>query len=171
MTTKLEESLDLLPPEKGEAEFQEVDTSSPEYSGINVIFAEADNVVSSLGMAEKLDHSLSTVSDLGENDKEMDAIAERALESYQNLCDMSVNMQDNYVGRVYEVAATMLKVALDAREAKMNRKLKTLELQLKKATLDNATNEGGSARAAENNQFDRNELLRIMREGSEPKKP
>ena len=47
-----------------------------------------------------------------------------------------MNVDSRYSGRIFEVAGTMLKNAIDAKAAKVDKKLKMIELQIKKAKLD-----------------------------------
>ena len=51
-----------------------------------------------------------------------------------------MNVEARYSGRVFEVAASMLKNAIDAKAAKVDKKLKMIELQLKKQKLDQDVN-------------------------------
>ena len=53
--------------------------------------------------------------------------------------DLGMNVEARYSGRVFEVAAGMLKNAIDAKAAKIDKKLKMIELQLKKQKLDQET--------------------------------
>jgi hypothetical protein len=72
-------------------------------------------------------------------------------------------MSDAHSGRMMEVAASMLKTSLDAKEAKINRKLKTIDLQLKKMRMDRLAGLGGKIpEDDEGVEFDRNELLRHL---------
>ena len=50
-----------------------------------------------------------------------------------------MNVEARYSGRVFEVAGSMLKNAIDAKAAKIDKKLKMVELQLKKQKLDQDT--------------------------------
>ena len=72
-------------------------------------------------------------------------------------------MADSHSGRVMEVAATMLKTALEARDAKVNRKLKTIDLQLKKLKLDKTAGDVGGG-ADDGMPYDRNTLLASLKE-------
>ena len=54
----------------------------------------------------------------------------------------------------------MLKTALEAKESKVNAKLKQIDLMVKKARLDGNINDSGSASGGK--PLDRNELLRII---------
>ena len=69
-------------------------------------------------------------------DKELNDIAEKALDAYEDLMDLGMNVESRYSGRVFEVAGGMLKTSLDAKVAKMDKKLKMIELQLKKEKMD-----------------------------------
>ena len=93
----------------------------------------------------------------------MDAIAKEALEAYAELKDLAMNMSDAHSGRMMEGAASMLKTSLDAKEAKINRKLKTIDLQLKKMRMDRLA--GGSMNdpiSEDGVEFDRNEPLKHL---------
>jgi hypothetical protein len=50
--------------------------------------------------------------------------------------DLGMNVEARYSSRIFEVAGGMLKNAIDAKTAKLDKKLKMIELQLKKAKLD-----------------------------------
>jgi hypothetical protein len=110
-------------------------------------------------IVEKVEHALSKVTCISQHDADMDAISKEALESYKALNQLGSNVSDRDAGKIYEVAATMLKIAMDAKDSKSNRKLKTLELQMK---LMKHNQEAGTDQP-KGNQFDRNELLRVIR--------
>jgi hypothetical protein len=94
------------------------------------------------------------------HDSEMDDIARQALDSYAQLMALGMNMTDMAAGPVFANAATMLKIALDAKDSKVTRKLKQVDLMLKKARLDkqNGVQDDGTA----GTQLDRNELLKLI---------
>ena len=169
MTKKLEETLNLASPE--DLGIEEVAEEVVEEKDVDALFEEVEHIKQDLAVAEQVDHELSNVGSLGKHDKEMDDIAMKALQSYKDLTDLSVTMTDNYIARVYEVSATMLKVALDARDSKANRKIKTLELQMKKMKLDSdlGSEEGGSSESNKGNQFNRNEILELIKKDNDKK--
>jgi hypothetical protein len=106
------------------------------------------------------------VKGLGEKaDAELNDIAERALQSYEDLMDLGMNVESRYGGRVFEVAGSMLKTSLDAKVAKMDKKLKMIELQLKKEKLDKDTsgNEGDIVNGEGYVVTDRNSLLEKLK--------
>ena len=60
--------------------------------------------------------------------------------------DLGMNVEARYSARMFEVAASMLGHAISAKTAKLDKKLKMIDLQLKKQKLDNdaaAPNEDG----------------------------
>jgi len=86
---------------------------------------------------DKISSALPKVKGLGDKaDTELEDISNRALEAYEDLMDLGMNVESRYSGRVFEVAGGMLKTALDAKTAKLDKKLKMIELQLKKEKMD-----------------------------------
>lgn len=87
---------------------------------------------------DKISAALPQVKGLGDlSDSEFDALAQRATDAYDDLMDLGMNVEARYSGRVFEVAASMLKNAIDAKSAKIDKKLKMIDLQLKKQKIDN----------------------------------
>lgn len=86
---------------------------------------------------DKIAQALPQVKGLGDaSDAEFDALAQRATDAFDDLMDLGMNVEARYSGRVFEVASTMLKNAIDAKAAKIDKKLKMVELQLKKQKID-----------------------------------
>jgi hypothetical protein len=86
---------------------------------------------------DKISASLPAVKGLGDAaDAEFDALAQRATDAYDDLMDLGMNVEPRYSSRIFEVAQSALKNAIDAKSAKIDKKLKMIELQLKKAKLD-----------------------------------
>ena len=91
---------------------------------------------------DKISAALPQVKGLGDiSDNEFDALAQRATDAYDDLMDLGMNVEARYSGRIFEVAGGMLKNAIDAKAAKIDKKLKMIELQLKKQKLDQDSNE------------------------------
>lgn len=90
---------------------------------------------------DKISSALPQVKGLGDvSDKEFDELAQRATDAFDDLMDLGMNVEARYSGRVFEVAGTMLKNAIDAKAAKIDKKLKMIELQIKKEKLDKENN-------------------------------
>ena len=79
--------------------------------------------------------------------------------------DLGMNVEARYSGRVFEVAAGMLKNAIDAKSAKIDKKLKMIELQIKKQAIDQKTgnSEGEVVQGEGVIVTDRNSLLEKLK--------
>lgn len=165
MTKSLEETFNL-PPIKEVLKVEKVEVEEVEVNPI-VEVSEAEDeetqILKALTVAEKIDHALTKVNDLDDSDVEFDDTAKEAKEAYHELKDLAMNMSDAHAGRMMEVAASMLKTSLDAKEAKVNRQLKTIDLQLKKMRMDRLAGNGDDTTVDNNGiEFDRNELLKHL---------
>lgn len=90
---------------------------------------------------DKIASALPQVKGLGEMaDVELNEVADKAMQAYEELMDLGMNMESRYSGRIFEVAGNMLKTNLDAKVAKLDKKLKMVELQLKKEKQDKDSN-------------------------------
>ncbi len=161
---KMEEFFNLPPVVSEVEEVPEVDATVTR----DVALSQAQEVYNSLSTAEKVDMALSTVVDLDKHDSEMDAIANKAINTFEDLISLGANVPDVHAGKIYEVAGQMLKTALDAKNSKTERKLKMIELQLKKIKAEQADPEGGSGRNGSGTDFDRNELLKHFITSKQP---
>jgi hypothetical protein len=130
-------------------------------------------------MIDKIDAALPAVRDLTSSDHELDEIANEATETFKNLMDLGFNVDSRYSSEIFSVASGMLGHALTAKTTKMNKRLKIIDLQLKKAKLDldrqRATSKteeiSAPVETAEGQILSRNDLLsRILGErNQEPK--
>jgi hypothetical protein len=112
---------------------------------------------------DKIDQALPAVRDLDSSDQELDDIATKATETFENLTDLGFNVDSRYAAELFAVAGTMLGHALAAKTTKLQKKLKVLDLQIKKMKLDqeaakNSTEES-SMETAHGQVLSRNDLL------------
>lgn len=115
---------------------------------------------------DKIAAALPQVKGLGDiSDKEFDELAQRATDAFDDLMDLGMNVEARYSGRVFEVAGTMLKNAIDAKAAKIDKKLKMVELQLRKAKLDQDTKSDDSIDVSSTGVIvtDRNSLIEKLK--------
>jgi len=116
---------------------------------------------------DKISASLPQVKGLGDaSDAEFDELAQRATDAYDDLMDLGMNVEARYSGRIFEVAGGMLKNAIDAKAAKIDKKLKMIELQLKKAKLDQDAQGGDGGLTLPGDGYivtDRNSLLEKLK--------
>jgi|TARA_B100002019_G_scaffold280150_1_gene282781 hypothetical protein len=129
MSKKLEELLDL--PDSKEIIKQEKEKDKKD------IVQQQNDTLRDIAEMDKISAALPQVKGLGElADNELGEVADKAMEAYEDLMDLGMNVESRYSGRVFEVAGQMLKTNLDAKVAKLDKKLKMVELQLKKEKLD-----------------------------------
>ena len=152
MTRKLEELFDL-PPSGCESETTEPDTVPVTQLQLQQIDATID----------KIDQALPAVKGLDASDTEMDDIANKAQETFDNLMDLGFNVDSRYASEIFAVAGTMLGHALTAKTAKLNKKLKMVELQLKKARMDADGKGDEPTHTAHGQVLSRNDLLEMIK--------
>lgn len=159
MMTKPMEDFFNLPPSNMPEEEEDLPLRTKEE-----LFQEAQQIYSSLTTAEKVDVALPTVTGLDTHDTEMDEIAKKAVDTFNDLIALGGNVPDMHAGKIYEVAGQMLKTALEAKNAKAERKLKMIELQLKKVRAEQIDIDQGNGdrKNSSSGEFDRNELLKYI---------
>jgi len=103
---------------------------------------EVQSLDDSIEAVNQITKSLPQITELNDlNDNELDTLASKAEKAYDDLMDLGMNVEVRYSGRIFEVAGGMLKNAIDAKSAKIDKKLKAVELQLKKYKIDKDNNE------------------------------
>ena len=133
MTKKLQEVLDMPDSQDVINEAEQQDKQKAK--------AEAEEAKSyeprDIAEFDKINDALPAVKGIGKMaDDELDEVAEKSMSAYEDLMDLGMNVESRYSARVFEVASTMLKTNLEAKNAKLDKKLKTVELQLKKEKQD-----------------------------------
>jgi hypothetical protein len=114
---------------------------------------------------QEITRSLPAISELNDlDDSELDKLATKAEQAYDDLMDLGMNVEVRYASRIFEVAGGMLKTAVDAKTAKVDKKLKAIDLQLKKYKIDKDNNEdpGDVLNGAGYVVLDRNEMLKKL---------
>jgi hypothetical protein len=117
-----------------------------------------------LTIADRIDQALPTVRGLDTEDRELDEYASRAMESYDRLMDLGFNMDDRNAGKIFEVASTMMGNAITAKTAKLDKKLKMIDLQLKAAKLAQTakTEDDNGPQGLGDLTTDRNAILNLI---------
>ena len=157
MTKKLEDLLNL-PDSK-----QIVEESRKEKKETAIV--EQEDTMRSIQELDKIQAALPQVKGLGDlGDTELDEVAVKSMDAYEDLMDLGMNVESRYSGRIFEVAGQMLKTNLDAKNAKLEKKLKMVELQLKKQKLDKESGPEGDIVQGEGYVVtDRNSLLEKLK--------
>lgn len=147
MTRKLEELFDLPPSEA------EINAAVPDIPITQQAIHDIDQTI------DKIDAALPTVRDLSASDSELDELAAKAEQSFDDLMTLGMNVDSRFAAEIFATAGTMLGHALTAKTAKLNKKLKMIDLQLKKARLDQQAPESDPTPTGTGHVLDRNEIL------------
>ena len=121
--------------------------------------AQANAIIQEKFNLDKIDAALPQVDGL-EDDKEIDSYAEESFKAYQDLRDLGMNIEPRLAGRIMEVASSMMGNAISAKNLKVDKKLKMIELQLKKMKLDQGKPEEEAVTGTGTVVADRNELIK-----------
>jgi hypothetical protein len=151
MTRKLEELFDLPPTT------EEVETAVPSIAENRTIIQNLDAAI------DKIDAALPAVRGLESTDTEMDELAGLATGSYKDLMDLGMQVDSRFASEIFSVASNMLGHAITAKTAKLDKKLKMIDLQMKKVRLDqqqaDKDPDGAAAQQGQGHVLSRNELL------------
>jgi hypothetical protein len=159
MTKKLEELFNV--------EVSEEMPLSKEENIKNIDTVTADDIPelqTAMANVDKIDAALPSVRELDTSDKEMDEIADLAKDTFKDLMDLGMNVEARFSGEIFNNASRMLDTALSAKQHKVNKKLRMVDLQIKKATLDaklakQARDNGDDLEDGQGHAIDRTQLL------------
>lgn len=161
MTKKLEETFNINPVEEDE-KVEETPTIEESRDLTEILSTE-------ISTTEKIDASLPMVQGLNEHDKDMDDIHQKAINTFEELISLGMNVEVHAGAKLMETANQMLKTAMEAKDSKVDRKLKMLNLQLQKAKLDLAQDKEDKKSKIDDEiesegsvVLDRNELLKRL---------
>ena len=159
MTRKLESLFNLPPGEESD---------DPTLADATKFVEENKHIIAEVDTAiDKIDIALPTVRDLDTADDELDELAKLAKEKAEDLIDLGMNVEPRFSGVILQTAGVMLGHAITAKTAKMDKKLKMIQLQLSKAKLDHQVKKDAGKVMDEEEPIDgkgivldRNELLK-----------
>ena len=160
MTKKLEELFNMEDKETAQQQAEQsvpVEVTPQQIKSIEESYKEVTKITGDL-------HKINELDALGE--KDLDSLADKAEKAYDDLMDLGMNVEVRYSGRIFEVASSMLKNAIDAKTAKVDKKLKAVDLQLKKFKLDQDSPEDPNNVLDGKGyvMLDRNELIKKLSE-------
>lgn len=169
MTKKLEETFNLPSMGNGAADVD-----------VQKVIEENREIITEVDIAiDKIDAALPYVKDLDRADEELDELAKLAKDKAEDLLDLGMNVDPRFGGVIFQTAGTLLGHAITAKTAKMDKKLKMIQLQLQKAKLDQqikkdagkAKDEDEDAIDGKGMVLDRNALLaQILAQSKDEKK-
>jgi hypothetical protein len=124
---------------------------------------------------DKIEAALPQVKGLEASDGELDELAQLATNSYKDLMDLGMQVDSRFASEIFNSASSFLGHAITSKTAKINKKLKMLDLQMKKVAMDHkiATSKGPeeleNTPVGTGQALDRNELLKMLSTKSDEK--
>jgi hypothetical protein len=127
-----------------------------------------ETMTSAYKTLSKIENALPQVKGLEASDLELDELAKLATDSFTQLNDLGYQVDSRSMGEIFNVASSMLGHAITAKTAKLNKKIKMIELSLKQAALQEKlqnkqtqdNSEHPSRADGPSLSFDRTELLK-----------
>lgn len=160
MTKKLEELFNM--PEGDPNQYADNDSIKDAIEENQQALDTANDII------DRIDQALPQVKELDSADAELDELSDLAKEKFQDLMDLGMNVEARYSGTILQTAGVLLGHAISAKQAKIDKKLRMVDLQLKKLRIDQAAaNKDPASNALEGQAtvIDRNELLnRILQQ-------
>jgi hypothetical protein len=123
------------------------------------------NLEEKLEEFDKISAALPRVKGLGDlSDTELDGLASKAEQAYDDIMDLAMQVEAKYSSRMFEVATGMLNAAITAKTNKIDKKLKMVDLQLKKLAIDKKHSNSGEEVQGEGYILtDRNSILEKLK--------
>lgn len=134
MTKKLEELFNL----HNEVPVQ-VDNIEEFIASSKEELSTANNII------DRIDQALPQVADLDTADQELDELSDMARDKFEDLMNLGMNVEARFSGQILQTAGVLLGHAITAKQAKIDKKLKMIDLQLKKMRLDQAAQKDSKA--------------------------
>lgn len=123
-----------------------------------------EDVAAALEQAKDLEKQFKKMDHYDQHDEEMDELAAMAIDAHKNLQDLGMNVEIRHAGEIFSSSSQMLKIAVDARNSKVDKKLKLLKLQLDKMKIDMAAKKDDGTVEGTAVKLDRNELLKQLKQ-------
>jgi adenine-specific DNA methylase len=148
MTKKLETLLNIE--EKAPLKIKSNEETQAEVASIQQSYNEITEMAKGLPRIRELEN-------LGE--RELEKLAKKAEAAYDDLMDLGMNVEVRYASRIFEVASSMLGHSISANTAKIDKKLKAVDMQLKKLKMENRAPDDDMIDGTAYVTLDRNELM------------
>jgi hypothetical protein len=116
-----------------------------------------------LATAQEIEKEFAKINAYDQHDAEMDELAGLAIQAHKDLQDLGMNVEIRHAGEIFSSSSQMLKIAVDAKNNKVEKKLKLLKLQMEKLRMDRAASQDDTTVEGTAIVLDRNEILRQLR--------
>ena len=126
----------------------------------------SDEVKAALESAREIETEFNKIDAYDQHDQEMDELADLAVQAHRDLQELGMNVEIRHAGEIFSSSSQMLKIAVDAKNLKVEKKLKLLRLQMDKLRLDRVSGSNSNSSAIEGTAvaLDRNEILKQLRQ-------
>jgi hypothetical protein len=121
-----------------------------------------DDIKQALSVANNIEATLPTEPE-NTTDKELDDLTNRAMESFDNLMSLGMNVEARFSAPIFDSASKMLGHAVTAKLGKAQKKLKETELKIR-LMKQQADKKDDNTVAVEAHVWDRNELIRNLKQ-------
>lgn len=121
---------------------------------------------------DRIDQALPQVRDLDGADQELDELSDMARDKFEDLMNLGMNVEARFSGQILQTAGVLLGHAITAKQAKIDKKLKMIDLQLKKLRLDQTAQRNDRQPSIDGSAVvvDRNTLLKQLLESNKSQK-
>ena len=127
---------------------------------------DANDIKQALEQANNLEKEFDQMNGYDQHDVEMDELAGLAIQAHKDLQELGMNVEVRHAGEIFSSSSQMLKIAVDAKNNKVEKKLKLLRLQLDKMKLDKQTAPENTTLDGTAVALDRHEILKQLRQMS-----
>lgn len=124
----------------------------------------SEDVAEALAKAKDLEQQFEKIDHYDQHDDEMDDLADMAIQAHKDLQNLGMNVEVKHAGEIFSSSSQMLKIAVDAKNNKVEKKLKLLKLQLEKLRIDKINGNDGNTVEGTAIALDRNEILKQLKQ-------
>lgn len=121
-----------------------------------------DELMVALEQAKDLDKQFSRMNHYDVHDNEMDELAKLAVDAHKSLQELGMNVEIRHAGEIFSSSSQMLKIAVDAKNSKVDKKLRLMKLQLDKLRIDKQYKDSDAVEGTAV-KLDRNELMKQLK--------
>lgn len=125
---------------------------------------DEERIENALTKSNQIEDKFLELRDFEEHDREMDELAKLAVDAHKDLQELGMNVEIRHAGEIFASSGTMLKIAVDAKNNKVEKKLKLLKLQLEKMKIDLTFNTDDNGIDGTAMKLDRNELIKQLKQ-------
>ena len=122
-----------------------------------------EDIKQALTVASDIDSILPSEPD-NKTDRELDELTDKAMESFENLMSLGMNVEARFSAPIFDSASKMLGHAVTAKLGKAQKKLKETELKMRLMKMQADKKPEDETVSVEARVWDRNELIRNLKQ-------